>query len=325
MDGYKFERRVALFTAVFVVVSTVHLVDRNEAFRDPNLVVLIRIILAFAVGALGATIPGLLRVTYNAMGFAIRAAGGLALFVVTFFGTPHVESLHLVDNLKLQNEIVKHLGNRNNCSTALVEAQELVRRSPKDAIAWNLQGNAHYCLGNISEALSSFEFSAELDTSYRPALYNTAAALIRLGKYHHAEQLLDPLVRTDPDYISARYNLAVAQAALNRIPESNRNFEIVYERDQSFDAALGLGFVNSFEGGSPKKSIEYFKIATTIKPSVVCLLFGKLPIDPELQEESPFLDIFQLVKDSNDFNLVRASFDESYNRIACKDTDIDLS
>jgi len=47
------------------------------------------------VGVLGATIPGFLQVDYNGQGMSIRAGGALALFVLTFFGTPHVSALKL--------------------------------------------------------------------------------------------------------------------------------------------------------------------------------------------------------------------------------------
>jgi len=43
-----------------------------------------------ATAVLGAVLPGFLHVTWNVKGVAIRAAGALAVFVVTFFGTPKV-------------------------------------------------------------------------------------------------------------------------------------------------------------------------------------------------------------------------------------------
>lgn len=94
-DQYKLERRVALFTGVAVVLFVLYLVFRNEPFADPNLVVIVRIVLSLAIGTVGATIPGFLHVQYNAAGFALRAAGALALFVISFFGTPEVQALGL--------------------------------------------------------------------------------------------------------------------------------------------------------------------------------------------------------------------------------------
>jgi hypothetical protein len=90
-----FERRIALFTAVGIVVLVAYLVIRNENFANENLVVALRIILSLAVGLIGGTIPGILKVEYNVGGFVIRAAGALALIVITYFGTPEVKSLNL--------------------------------------------------------------------------------------------------------------------------------------------------------------------------------------------------------------------------------------
>jgi hypothetical protein len=84
------ERVTVYALAVFIVIFVVVLLFRNEPFRDPNQVVLIRTILSLAVAALGATVPGFLEVGLDGKGVAIRAGGAMALFVVTFFFTPKV-------------------------------------------------------------------------------------------------------------------------------------------------------------------------------------------------------------------------------------------
>lgn len=84
------EKIVAIAMAALIVVLVMYLVIRNEAFADPNLVRLLRIILSVAAGILGATIPGFLDVKWSGGGFIIRAGGALALFVITFFGSPSV-------------------------------------------------------------------------------------------------------------------------------------------------------------------------------------------------------------------------------------------
>jgi tetratricopeptide (TPR) repeat protein len=310
MNEFRFERRVSLFTAVFIIAVVVFLIVRNDPIADPNLVVLARIILVLAVGMLGATIPGFLSVTYNLAGFSIRAAGALALFVIAFFGTPHVEALHLADGLELQTEIARHLANPDNCENALRESESLIRITPKAAIAHNLKGDAEYCLGNISNALKAFEDAANIDPSYQPAQYNKAAALIRLGKYVEAERILDSLITADKNDPSVRYNLAVAQAALKDYREAFKNFEIVYARDKSFDSSLGLGFLYVLLEAevSEQKSTLHFKIAISIKPAIVCILYGKLPFDPNLQEEKPFVDVAHLAEGNETFLRVRSNF-----------------
>lgn len=317
---FKFERRAALFTAIFIIAVVVFLVVRNEPFADTNLVVLMRIILAAAMGAFGGTIPGFLKVNYNAGGFSIRAAGALALFVIAYFGTPHVEALHLADDLKLRNEITRHLANRNNCDTAFRESLQLIKLTPNDAVAQNLKGNAAYCLGRINDALAAFEESTRIDPKYRSAQYNRAAALIRLGRYDEAVEILRPLVKDDPDYISGRYNLALAEAVRKNFSEALTNFEFVYSRDKSFDSSIGLGFLYIlYEAArSEEKSVQQFKIAISIKPSTVCVLYGKLSVDPDLQEEKPFLALFHYAEKNEVFLRVRANFDKKISDAICE-------
>jgi hypothetical protein len=84
------ERAIAVFLGVVIVITILYLVIRNEPFRDPNLVVLTRIILALATAICGATVPGFLNVSWNRKGVIIRAGGALALFVLTLLLTPKV-------------------------------------------------------------------------------------------------------------------------------------------------------------------------------------------------------------------------------------------
>lgn len=321
MDDFKFERRVSLLTAVFVVGVVVYLVVRNAPFSDPNLVVLMRIILALAVGVLGATIPGFLSVEYNFAGFAIRATGAVGLFLVAFFGTPRVEALHLADTLEMQTEIARHLTNPDNCRTALTESEALLKISPKDPIAHNLNGDAEYCLDNIPAALASFNEAITINADYRPAQYNKAAALIRLGRYADAETMLASLVAADSNYTSARYNLAVAQTALKKYSQAFQNFNFVYGQDKSYDSSFGLGFLYLLNGDtySAEQSIQHLKISISIKPSLVCILYGKLPFDHDLLEEKPFIDIARLADANPAFRSVRANFDAKFNDAACQD------
>jgi hypothetical protein len=73
-----------------IVLLVGWLVVRNEKFADPNLVVILRIIISLAVSVLGATIPGFLQIDWKGKGIVIRAGGALALFVLTYLLSPTV-------------------------------------------------------------------------------------------------------------------------------------------------------------------------------------------------------------------------------------------
>jgi hypothetical protein len=85
------ERILALVAAISWIGLVGFLVIRNEPL-DPNLTVFVRIILSVMAGILGAVIPGFLSIDLKGAGFAIRAGGALALFVISYFFTPTVIS-----------------------------------------------------------------------------------------------------------------------------------------------------------------------------------------------------------------------------------------
>ncbi len=83
--------RICVVAAAFIIVALVVLLAvRNQPINDPNVVVMVRILLSVAVAALGATIPGFLNVSLRGPGLIVRAGGALALFVLSYFFTPKV-------------------------------------------------------------------------------------------------------------------------------------------------------------------------------------------------------------------------------------------
>jgi hypothetical protein len=82
------EKIVSVSVAVAIVALVSYLVVRNEPFAEPQLAALVRILLSLAIAVLGGTIPGFLKVDLSTKGIAIRAAGALALFVITYFFSP---------------------------------------------------------------------------------------------------------------------------------------------------------------------------------------------------------------------------------------------
>lgn len=84
------EKIVSVVVAVLIFLVVAWLVIRNQPFRDPNLVVILRIILSVAVAVLGATIPGFLRFDWKAKGLVIRSGGALSLFIISYIWSPAV-------------------------------------------------------------------------------------------------------------------------------------------------------------------------------------------------------------------------------------------
>lgn len=101
-DPFRLERLIGIGVGVGVVIFVMALIWRDRPFASPDLARMARIILSLGMAAIGATIPGFLRVDYRLGGAVMRATGGFGMFLVSFFGSPHVESLKLgTANLEL--------------------------------------------------------------------------------------------------------------------------------------------------------------------------------------------------------------------------------
>lgn len=87
---FRFERSVATLVGVSVIAFVMALILQGKPLPSPEFYRWVRILISFAIGTLGATIPGFLSVQYTTRGFGLRAAGGLALFIITYFSGPSV-------------------------------------------------------------------------------------------------------------------------------------------------------------------------------------------------------------------------------------------
>jgi peptidoglycan/LPS O-acetylase OafA/YrhL len=89
-----FDRIAATFAALVVVGLAVFLLVRNTPISDPKLFFVLRVVLSFSAGTLGATLPGFLNVRWSGNGLTVRAGGALALFLLTFVYTPDLVTDH---------------------------------------------------------------------------------------------------------------------------------------------------------------------------------------------------------------------------------------
>lgn len=89
MQGW--EKKMVFFLVAAVVLTSLYLVVRNKPFADPNLVVVLRVLLSVATGVLGAFIPGYFGLEWKSIpGASIRAGGALGFAALTFLYTPTV-------------------------------------------------------------------------------------------------------------------------------------------------------------------------------------------------------------------------------------------
>lgn len=92
-DPTVLERSIGLFIGVIIIGIALYLVITNHKFEDKNTALIMRLVLSVGMGAVGATVPGFLRVDYKKKGLVIRTAGGMAVFFITLAFSPKVYDL----------------------------------------------------------------------------------------------------------------------------------------------------------------------------------------------------------------------------------------
>ncbi len=84
------ERMIAFGAAIACLGVLAYLLVRGEPFADPNLAVIARIFMSLAAAIFGTTVSGIFMISWSKPGLVVRAGGALALFLVTFWGTPTI-------------------------------------------------------------------------------------------------------------------------------------------------------------------------------------------------------------------------------------------
>ncbi|QDV43930.1 hypothetical protein Enr13x_37900 [Stieleria neptunia] len=89
-EAQPWEKVTALVVSVWVVILASLAVLGFVPEDSENAWTVLRLMLSISLGVLGAIIPGFLHVAWEKGGLAIRAGGGLAVFVLTLVVDPTV-------------------------------------------------------------------------------------------------------------------------------------------------------------------------------------------------------------------------------------------
>jgi tetratricopeptide (TPR) repeat protein len=298
LSDFTFERRVALLTGVIVILFVLYLVDRNEAFASSNLAILMRIVLSVAVGIVGATIPGFLNIEYTAGGFVIRAAGALALSVMTYFGTPHVEELglHAADAERSKNEarIISHLSNSRFCSDARDESSKLTKKWPDYPQGYNLLGASHYCLGNYDSAEKYFNQAHELDKNELKYQFNWGASLIKLRKIKEAKEVYN---RLNQEYENngkidepTVFNFALVSLLVDDHKTAKNQFtKILNDANYKLDAQFGIEICKLAAGDNVTNVAKKLNKIVSVDPYYKLVIVGETPPGSRGKMLEPFV------------------------------------
>jgi len=145
---------------------------------------------------------------------------------------------------------------------AVVEATELVKLDPKDAIVWFVKGKAHYVDSQFEDALSCFSKAAQLEQENPSIWHMMGYALISLNRLAEAEEALAYAKATQPTNAEAVCALGICQVMQNKQSEARGNFETAIALNKSVSLAMLEHFHDKFfsvskdTGSSTKAMIE---------------------------------------------------------------------
>ncbi len=121
-----------------------------------------------------------------------------------------------------------------------------------------------------SKELKTFQQLKESDRTSKEALYYRGNyQLYAMGDTDEAIRLYEQALKADPDFVPARYDLAVAYRGLGETDKAIAEYEKVLEANPKFPEALSNLGGQYFRKGETDKAIGYFKQALDVYPNFV--------------------------------------------------------
>ncbi|MDH5239231.1 MAG: PEP-CTERM system TPR-repeat protein PrsT [Gammaproteobacteria bacterium] len=159
-----------------------------------------------------------------------------------------------------------HLANRDY-PAALPLAAEAAQLSPDRAEPHNLQGLAQAGMGDLDNAVKSFERAIELDSKNRAYRLNAARAQLKSGRTTDAQVLLSSLEKENPQDLATAVRLAYLKAGTGDITSAiamARNLADRYPDSEIPRVLLGELY---FGNNSPARGADEYKAALDRKLS----------------------------------------------------------
>ena len=123
---------------------------------------------------------------------------------------------------------------RDEPETALADINNLLRQHPENARALNLRGVIYGMMGRTNEAISDLNASTAL-TPLDPTLWNNIGFYkFRQGNYQGAKADFMKALELDPQFVSARNNLAQADDRMSQ-PMDMENYNS-YDKEKPLKA-----------------------------------------------------------------------------------------
>ena len=139
---------------------------------------------------------------------------------------------------KILGAVANLRGNISDASTFFQRSAEL---APQDSnIFFNL-GVIYKKLGRLKEAEESYKKAISIKPNYANANNNLGVIYRKLDRIIEAEQCYMQAVSSDPNHYCAFYNLGIVQARLGKIEEAEKNYQQAILLNPNFGTLLCKG------------------------------------------------------------------------------------
>lgn len=121
-----------------------------------------------------------------------------------------------------------------------------------------------------NKKLMTFQHLRKVDQLSKEALYYRGNfALYALGEPDRAMELYRQALKIDPNYVPARYDLAVAYRGLGEVEQAIAEYEKVLKTNPHFPEALSNLGGQYFRKGELDKAVAHFKKAVAVYPNFI--------------------------------------------------------
>ena len=160
-----------------------------------------------------------------------------------------------------RGSILSRRGDHQAALEAYARAVEVSAGRAKAMPLYNL-GCLHREMGNVGEAIRSFEAALDRRPDYREARLNLALLLAdQPERRSEARRLLDQLVRLTPSYAEAWYNRGLILLAVGQADSARQDFERTVQLDSTFAKAwFNLGLLYGRSGRTTDSEHAYRRV-----------------------------------------------------------------
>ncbi len=147
---------------------------------------------------------------------------------------------------------------------SLKEANEALRIDKNIAKAYFIKGFAYKETGDTSKAISSFQTAVEINPDYYDA-YIQLGNIEAAGRHPVALQYYNNALRLMPNSTEALYNRALLLQNMGDLDNAITNYEGILKIDPSYsDAYFNLGYIQMIYKSDYKSAIKYFTDAIRV-------------------------------------------------------------